>query len=174
VTSRLTPFVVLCLIPLISGCSLLGGTGKADQDRDTRALESAGSITGDEGIVLLGGNKRRPEESGSGIAVNSYLWRASLDSIAFMPLASADPFGGVVITDWYAAPEAPAERFKVTIYILDRQLRSDGIRVSVFRQQRDASGNWIDVQVNPKTGADLENGILTRARQMRLESAARQ
>src|SRR5690606_28650480 len=77
--------------------------------------------------TLLGIGKK--EESDNGIGVNSYLWRASLDTVAFMPLASADPFGGVILTDWYAPPETPDERFKVNVFILDKQLRSDGVQV---------------------------------------------
>src|SRR5438874_8475199 len=79
-----------------------------------------------------------------GIGVNSYLWRATLDTLAFMPLQSADPYGGVVITDWYVNPEAPGERFKCTVYILDARLRADGLNVAVFKQNKNAAGEWID------------------------------
>ena len=102
------------------------------------------------------------------IGVNSYLWRATLDTLAFMPLASADPYGGVVITDWYANPEKPDERFKATVYILDTRLRADGLNVTVFKQARDASGGWIDAPVTAQTETDIENAILTKARQLRL------
>jgi hypothetical protein len=100
--------------------------------------------------------------------VNAYLWRATLDTLAFMPLASADPYGGVVITDWYANPEKPDERFKATAYILDTRLRADGLNVSVFKQNRDPSGNWVDAPLASQTDTDIENAILTRARQLRL------
>jgi hypothetical protein len=85
-----------------------------------------------------------------------------------MPLASADPFGGVIITDWYSPPETQGERFKVTVYILGRDLRADGVRAAVFRQNRDAANGWIDAKVDQKTAIDLENAILTRARQLRI------
>jgi uncharacterized protein DUF3576 len=101
------------------------------------------------------------------LGVNSYLWRATLDTLNFMPLASADPVGGVVISDWYAAPEKPDEHIKVTVYILDKRLRADALKVSVFRQVRNANG-WNDAQVNPDTGVKLENAILARARDLRL------
>jgi hypothetical protein len=110
---------------------------------------------------------------GPGIGVNSYLWRATLDTVSFMPLASADPFGGVIITDWYSPPDQPNERFKVNIFILGRELRADGVRASVFRQKRDGSQQWIDANVDQATGTDLENAILTRARQMRLSTASK-
>ena len=106
----------------------------------------------------------------AGIGVNAYLWRASLDTLNFMPLSSADPFGGVIITDWYAPPETPNERFKLNIYILGRQLRADGVKAAVFRQRRDAGGNWTDAAVEARTPLDLENVILTRARQLRIDS----
>jgi hypothetical protein len=109
----------------------------------------------------------------SGVAVNSYLWRASLDTVSFMPLASADPFGGVIITDWYSPPDAPNERLKVNVFILGRELRADGVRASVFRQRRDPGGQWVDAPVDQATGTDIENAILTRARQMRLSTAAK-
>ena len=84
-----------------------------------------------------------------------------------MPLLSADPFGGVIITDWYAPPETPDERFKMTVYILDRALRSDALRVAVFRQQRADGGQWEDRPASDTTAASLENKILDRARQLR-------
>jgi hypothetical protein len=104
---------------------------------------------------------------GSGIGVNSFLWRASLDTIAFMPVASADPFGGVILTDWYENPETPGEQFKINIYILDKQLRADGVRVAVFKQQKQ-KGSWHDVKVTGKMATDIENTILTRARELRV------
>jgi hypothetical protein len=109
---------------------------------------------------------------GPGIGVNSYLWHASLDTVSFMPLASADPFGGVIITDWYSPPASPGERFKVNVFILGRELRADGVKTSVFRQKRDdKTGSWVDAQVDQNTSGDLENAILNRARQMRLSTA---
>jgi hypothetical protein len=104
------------------------------------------------------------------IGVNGYLWRATLDTLSFMPLASADPYGGVIITDWYVNPEKPDERFKCTVYILDSRLRADGLNVAVFKQNRDAQGQWIDAPSAGQTETDIENAILTRARQLRLSN----
>ena len=124
------------------------------------------SIIGDGGFIL--GRDRDDNNDGStGIGVNSFLWRASLDTVSFMPLASADPFGGVIITDWYTAPEKPNERFKINVFILDKQLRSDGISVKVFRQEM-RGGRWADSTVADDTGVQLEDAILTRARQLRV------
>jgi hypothetical protein len=130
-------------------------------------------VFGGDGLAIFGGGQKKKEEGGSGgIGVNSFLWRATLDTISFMPLASADPFGGVIITDWYAPPQTPSERFKVTVYILDRVLRADGLRVSVFRQVRQGDG-WIDQAATPQTATSMENAILQRAREFRMEAEAR-
>jgi hypothetical protein len=128
------------------------------------------SIFGPDGLQLFGSSKKEDPGAGGGIGVNSFLWRASLDSIAFMPLASADPFGGVIITEWYAPPETPNERFKLNIYILGRQLRADGVKAAIFRQRMDPAGTWLDAAVEAKSTVELENVILTRARQLRIDS----
>jgi Domain of unknown function (DUF3576) len=126
-----------------------------------------GSLFGPGG--LFGSKADKKEDNGGGVAVNAYLWRASLDTINFIPLVSADPFGGVIITDWYTPAETPNERMKVQVTILDRELRADGVRVSVFKQQTaPKGGNWVDAQVDPRTNIDIENAILTRARQLRI------
>jgi hypothetical protein len=110
---------------------------------------------------------------GAGIGVNSYLWRASLDTISFMPLSSADPFGGVIITDWHSPEGVLQERFKMNVFILVRSLRADGVRVSLFRQVRDRGGTWRDAGVPVQTASRIEDAILTRARQLRSESLRR-
>ena len=109
-------------------------------------------------------------DSAAQIGVNGYLWRATLDTLSFLPLASADPYGGVIITDWYVIPEKPSERFKVTVYILDARLRADGLNVAVFKQNRDATGQWIDAPSAGQTETDIENAILTKARQLKLSN----
>ncbi|MEZ5921801.1 MAG: DUF3576 domain-containing protein [Parvularculaceae bacterium] len=100
--------------------------------------------------------------------VNRYLWAASLETLDFLPVNRADPVSGLILTDWYANPEAPNEQFKVSVYILDTALRADALRVTVFKQMRDAQGAWVDSSVNPATSREIENSILTRARQLRL------
>ena len=128
--------------------------------------QDTGTIFGPGGI--FGSKADKKGDDGSGVAVNAFLWRASLDTINFIPLVSADPFGGVIITDWYTPSEAPSERMKVQITILDRELRADGVRVSVFKQSSAKNGGWVDAQVDPHTNTDIENAILTRARQLRI------
>ncbi len=124
---------------------------------------------------MFGGNNRQaqaranPGGSEAGIGVNSFLWRASLDTLNFMPLLSADPFGGVIITDWYSDATTPTERFKASVYILDTRLRADALNVSIFRQQQ-VNGVWADASVDADTEIQIENAILTRARQLRLSN----
>jgi len=103
------------------------------------------------------------------LGVNSYLWHASLDTLSFLPLVSADPFGGVIISEWYVSPTSPNERLKVTVYIMDRALRADALKVVVFRQVA-ANGTWQDAQASADTAHKLEDSILTRARELRLAS----
>jgi hypothetical protein len=107
------------------------------------------------------------------LGVNSYLWHASLDTLSFLPLASADPFGGVIISEWYVAPTSPDERLKVTIYIMDRALRADALKVVVFRQVRNG-GVWQDAAAGADTAHKLEDSILTRARELRLATLGQQ
>ncbi|WP_293324229.1 DUF3576 domain-containing protein [Parvibaculum sp.] len=127
------------------------------------------TVFGEGGLNLFGGGGSG-DNTGGGIGVNSYLWRASLDTLSFMPLASADPFGGVIITDWYQDPKAQGERFKVTTYILDKRLRADGVKVAVFRQKKDDKDNWVDTPVDQVTATKIENAILVRARELRMRS----
>ncbi len=135
------------------------------------AAACAGGRSRSNGLRIPGGG-RAAAAPAPGIGVNAYLWRATLDTLAFMPLASADPYGGVVLTDWYINPEKLDERFKVTVYILDTRLRADGLNVSVFKQVKGADGQWTDAAVTPQTSIDFENAILTRARQVRLSTPA--
>ena len=168
----------------ISAIALMAVTGCTDNsakpNRDTPVNDQSSryaqrsSLFGPDGISFsTDPADREGQGAGSGgIGVNSFLWRATLDTIVFMPVSSADPFGGVILTDWYTPPGSPGERFKLNVYILDRQLRADGLRVAVFRQIRDPSGEWVDSPVNEQTGTALEDTILTRARELRVISTA--
>ena len=157
----------------LSACGLITSEGsyKNPKVEPVDAPPPNGSLLGGEGgIDILGGKKKPTDESG--IGVNSFLWRASLDTLSFMPLASADPFGGVIITEWYSAPDAPQERFRLNVFILDRLLRSASLRAAVFQQRRGPTGDWVDMATEPNTATDLENSILTRAWQLRVSTAA--
>lgn len=100
------------------------------------------------------------------IGVNSYLWRASLEALSFMPLLQTDSNGGVIVTDWYANPNNPNERMKVTVTILDQDLRADALRVAASRQVNQG-GQWTDAPVQAATIQKLEDIILTKARDLR-------
>lgn len=105
------------------------------------------------------------------IGVNSYLWRAALDTVSFAPLLQADSAGGVIVTDWYANPANPGERVKVTVTILDQDLRADALRVAASRQVAQGTG-WVDAPVQAATVQKLEDIILTKARDLRRQAVA--
>ena len=120
--------------------------------------------------LLMGGcsssaKAQSSSQAAPNLGVNAFLWKATLETLDFMPLDQVDPFGGVIITDWYANPQVPAERFKATAYILDTNLRADGLKVSIFKQTQTAGG-WQDAAVDADTARQIENAILTRARQL--------
>jgi hypothetical protein len=100
------------------------------------------------------------------IGVNSYLWRASLETLSFMPLTQADSSGGVIVTDWYANPQNPGERVKLSVSILDQDLRADALRVAASREVLQG-GNWVTAPVQAATVQKLEDIILTKARDLR-------
>lgn len=137
-------FAAICSsVVLLSGCAIGGVFGGGNNnDAPQRIVED---ITG---------------------GANPYLWRASLDTLSSLPLVDADPFGGTIIYDWSSYEDIPGERIKATVYILDSRLRADGVKVSVFRQRQEA-GDWVDAEVDPATGIQLENAILNRARNLR-------
>ena len=100
------------------------------------------------------------------IGVNAYLWRAAIDTVSFAPLVQADSSGGVIVTDWYSPPNTPGERVKLTIAIIDQELRADALRVSAARQVLQ-NGQWVGAPVTAATVQKLEDIILTRARDLR-------
>lgn len=143
-TFRRIASAALCTTALISlsACGTLGIGGKSNQS----SSKAATSIAPTNGV-------------------NSFLWRATLETLNFLPLDQVDPYGGVIITDWFADPAAPDERLRTTAYILDQNLRADALKVSVFKQVRTTTG-WNDAPVDADTARQLENAILTRARQL--------
>ena len=144
----------LVLAALLAGCNTRS---------DSEASTDRGLL---DRLPFTGGGSAAAETE-VGIGVNSFLWRATLDTLSFMPLSEVDPFGGVIITDWYANPEQPDEQFKATVYILDSRLRADALSVQLFKQVRQGD-RWIDASVDPATRIQIENAILTRARQLRI------
>jgi hypothetical protein len=162
----------------LSGCGAITPTTKQSDPTNSQLYYGSGGNGANHGSALGGdslfsfgrGNKDQDSVGGAGLGVNVYLWRGALETLSFMPLASADPFGGVIITDWYQPPQGQAERFKATAYILGRQLRADGVRVQIFRQVLQG-GQWVDAPVSATTSADIENKVLARARELRTQTA---
>ena len=124
-----------------------------------------------EGKSLVDGlldNVLPGEQGPAGIGVNAYLWRATLETLSFMPLSSADPFGGVIVTDWYSKNEAPNEKYKIVAYIIGTQLRVDALKINVFKKIKNENGDWIDQESHSEMGLNIENSILTKAKQYRM------
>jgi len=127
-------------------------------------------------LAACGGGAGRPKADLAAskvttIGVNSYLWRATLDTLSFMPLVQTDSNGGVIVTDWYVNPQVPGERMKVTVSILDQDLRADAVRVAALREIN-RGGQWVSAPVQAATTQKLENIILTKARDLRRASIA--
>ena len=158
-------FVLFCSLSLLvftTACTPDADTEYPLDNEDMRRAKR-GSLTGG-GLQLLG---NKEQQSGhTGIGVNSYLWKASLDTISFMPLASVDPHGGVIITDWHEDANARGERFKLNVFILDTELRTDALKVTVFKQVK-SSSDWQDANASKKVARQLEDKILTRARELK-------
>ena len=161
------------LTTALAGCDKMREV-RPDEYNDPRFVGPKGSLLGDnssEGsnTLTFGTSKERRDAGGgasAGVGVNAYIWRGALDTLSFMPLASADPFGGVIITDWYTPPATSGERFKATAYVLTKELRSDGVKVSIFRQV--LQGNqWVDSPVAASTVSEIEDKVLARARRLR-------
>lgn len=137
-------------------------------NKEKRRLDR-GTIHGAEGINLFGGGgliQQAPNDVVGG--VNVYLWRASLDVISFMPLSSADAVGGIIITDWYENPSVKGERMKANVNITTKELRASGVKVSLFKQ-RFSGGRWRDSKVSKDLREKLEDKILSRAREIKIE-----
>jgi len=139
-------------------------------DKEDQRKLGFGSIAGEDFLTFGPGAKKKRDVGGYAPTANTYLWRASLDSINFMPLTSADALGGVIVTDWYVTPKAPHERLKVTVFITDQVLRADALRVVVYKQTK-VGGDWANSVVDPLVATELENIILSKARQLRVRSA---
>lgn len=163
----------ILLVSIISGCASsfnMPDWLDAETARERNAEREAKRDGGPKGKIQNNFKLFGTDESDTGatIGVNALLWRASLDTVSFMPLEQADPYGGIIMTEWYTNPEKPEERYKITIYILDSKLRADAVRVSFFMQQL-INGEWTNVIASDETRIALENSILTKARQLKQE-----
>ena len=158
-------FLLLVLVPLTISCSATHQEpGSYPKSREEKLDERIGKLGGGDGISIFGG---KSSSATKGINVNSYIWKASLDIIYFMPIIAADPFGGTILTDWYTSEKDSEHRYKVNIFIIGTYLRSDAIKVAVFRQKKDGKGQWIDDGGAQKVASEIEEKILYRARQIK-------
>lgn len=152
------------MMTVFSGQSTLSRIGRA-------GLVAMAAIT----LASCGGKDRPKADLAASkittIGVNSYLWRGSLEALSFMPMLQTDSNGGVIVTDWYANPNNPGERMKVTVTILDQDLRADALRVAASRQVAQ-NGVWVDAPVQAATVQKLEDIILTKARDLRRSAVA--
>ncbi len=157
-----------------SGTVLPTGTPEdrkvALEDAENR-LRTGGGLFGKKGgIDLINTNEEKSSTASIGMPINPYLWRGSLETIEFMPLVSADPFGGIIITDWYTGLNDPNERCKINIFIKGAEMKTSNLKVNSFCQIL-VDGNWLDQQINQKNNADLENAILNKAKKIRLSQS---
>ncbi|HEY6432977.1 MAG TPA: DUF3576 domain-containing protein [Acetobacteraceae bacterium] len=175
-----TALALLFCLPLLAGCGQTRANNQSPNSPDYagepgEGLTQYGNMTGGDNLLSFGTAKQQKQDNsggvGAGLGVNAYLWRGALDTLSFMPLSSADPFSGVIITDWYSPPTTEGERFKATAYIMGRELRSDAVRVAIFRQVLQ-NGQWIDAPISPMTVGEIEDKVLARARQLRQQSQA--
>lgn len=161
------------VIALTVAAALLAGCGKPSGKQYEPVDPVEADNTRDRERSTLGDlfefNKENSGPAGQALPINRYLWRASLDTLEFLPLVSTDPFSGVIATDWSAASGSPDERFKVTVYISSPELEARSLRVAVYRELRDQkAGAWVPAEVSEATPRRLEDAILTRARQLRV------
>ncbi len=162
---------ILTALLLLPGCSYFSGSGEntAPETQSEKRRIEQGTVSGSErGFLIFGGPDKEAGDN-VGITVNAFLWKATLDTLSFMPLSSADPFGGTILTDWHSV--TPDERFKANAFVIGKVLRSDAIRLTLFKQQR-AMNDWVDVPADEATARQLENAILNRARQLKQASLA--
>jgi hypothetical protein len=161
-TRSLLVLPVLCVPLLLTAC----GGGNKGSEKPLAGATYADPNGLPPPIVPGAGGGNDKAEADAYLKVNKYLWRGALDTLRFMPFVSTDPFGAVIVTDWYTPPTGGGERFKAEAYVLGRELRADGVHVTIFRQVKQ-DGQWVDAPVNPNTATDIEGKILARARELR-------
>ena len=137
-------------------------------------LNTGGGLFGNDGIDFLGGDDKKNSASGNfasvGMPINPYLWAASLETLSFMPLSSADPFGGTIFTDWYSSDINENERCKINVFISGAELKTQNLRVSSFCETF-KNNKWVGVGTNNQDNISLENAILNKAKKLRLQSS---
>lgn len=170
-SSRRSALLACVLLSTLSACGIftVDEEQKYPKSEEQRRKEKLGKVTGEEGLTIGGAGEKEKEAGKNPLGVNSFLWRACLDTLSFLPITAADPFGGTILTDWYEDPAAPGERYKLNVLILDRQLRADSLKITSFRQQKNKAGNWVDAATDAGLSRKLEDTVLTRARELRVK-----
>ena len=132
-------------------------------------LQSGGGLFGKKGGLDLLNQDKKTASIGMGMPINPYLWKASLETINFMPLSSADPFAGLIITDWYSQNNTN-ERCKINIFIKGVELKTSNLKVNSFCQTLSDTNNWISNETDIMTNAQIENAILNKAKKLKLST----
>ena len=160
-----------------SGTTLQAGSdakAKEAQMNDAQnRLRTGGGLLGKKPTDLnkLLGNSPSTQTTSIGMPINPYLWKASIDTLDFMPFSSADPFAGIIITDWYVGENIQNERCKINIFIKGVEMKTENLKVNSFCQSLSDKGVWIDKKNNPENDRKLENAILNKAKKIRLSSS---
>ena len=167
-TAQKLTSIALVLV-LASACGLNGVVedSRGPEDIIKYGDASTGKLFGD---INLWGGEEKNSEGQNGFAVNALVWSATLDVLSFLPLVSADPFSGIIITDWYSEAGYDDERFKVNAFIQGGELRADSIKLSVFKQKKGASGDWLSFDFGEESARKLEDTILLKARELRVKN----
>jgi len=160
-----------------SGTMLTAGSDPKDKklqlDDARNRLNTGGGLFGKKptNLLALGKNKSTSNTASVGFPINPYLWKGSLETISFMPLTSADPFGGIIITDWYAEQNGSNQRCKINIFIKGVELKTENLKVNSFCQKLNEKNVWIDQKTNQENNTKLENAILNKAKKIRLSQS---
>lgn len=166
-------FPIACAALMLAACASdvedAPTTVEAPQPQTQSEATQTAQVAAPGGSVFDWFGPGAPADKRTGVAVNRHLWRASLDALSFAPMEQADPFGGTIKTGWYTPPATPNERLRVAVYILDSRLRADALRVSVFKEVKKPTGDWADSTVDPETVTKLENLILNKARDLKIQ-----
>lgn len=164
-----TLFSLACILVSCSADLAPKEGQEAPMGRDEARKYADGRLLGDD-FLLFGAQKKYDTNAGGTMRVNPQLWQASLDVTSFMPLASSDAAGGVIITDWYTSGDKPNERIKLTINISDRVLRSDAIKIIMYKQIKGRNGDWVNATVDASAMRQMEDLILTKARDLKVRT----
>ena len=169
-TDFLKLLFLILTVTFVASCGL-GGVVEDQQSPEDRLKyggPNSGKLFGD--ITIWGGKKKEGESEQRGLSVNAVAWKATLDVLSFLPLVSADPFSGIIITDWYSEDDHQDERFKINAFVEGGALRADSIKVSVFKQVKSDSGDWLVVDPDAGSARKIENAILQRAREIKIKN----